>query len=253
MICIIAGMHRSGTSLMASWLQACGLVLDHGRLIPAYPDNPRGFFEDADFVRLHTLSIRRRYRFSSGWKAAPRNSLAFSAPEIELAQALIEARAASQTSWGWKDPRTTLFLEQWQHLLPQARFVVVWRPCDQVVYSLLRRWWGSHTRRHYLDPLWAIRLWQAHNRLACEFAEQHAGDVLVLPISQVLEKDEAMVALMNNRFDAALQYTPIDSLYQPGQFNPAPPPAALRGLCVASGCRRVEQRLAALTSMVAPS
>ena len=49
MILTIAGMHRSGTSLAASWLQGCGLVIDNGNLIPPHPDNPKGFFEDRDF------------------------------------------------------------------------------------------------------------------------------------------------------------------------------------------------------------
>lgn len=249
MICIVAGMHRSGTSLMASWLQACGLVLDDGRPIPAYPDNPQGFFEDADFVRLHTLSIRRRYRFSAGWKATPRASLTFSAPETELAQAMIEARMARHTRWGWKDPRTTLFLEEWQRLLPQARFVVVWRTCDQVVYSLLRRWWKSRTRRHYLDPWWAIHLWQAHNRLACEFAERRPDDVLILPIEQLIDRDETVMALINSRFGAGLHCAPLDGLYEARLFRRARPPAALRGLCVALGCRTLERRLAALAPL----
>jgi hypothetical protein len=253
MICIIAGMHRSGTSLMASWLQACGLALDNGQLIPAYPDNPQGFFEDADFVRLHETSIRRCYRFSAGWKAAPRRSLTFSAPETEQARTLIQMRAARYANWGWKDPRATLFLDQWKRLLPQVRIMLVWRPCDQVVYSLLRRWWKSRTRRHYLDPFWAIRLWQAHNLLACEFAERHADDVLVLPISQVIDRDQAVLALVNSRFDAALRYTPLDDLYEPDLFNAAPPPAAIRGLCIALGCRRLERRLAALAPLAAPS
>jgi len=253
MILIIAGMHRSGTSLMASWLQACGLALDNGRSIPPYPDNPRGFFEDADFVRLHEISIRRRYRLSAGWKAAPRGSLTFSASETELAQALIQARVSKRASWGWKDPRATLFLEQWRCLLPQARMVLVWRPCDQVVFSLLRRWWRSRTRRHYLDPFWAIRLWQAHNRLACEFAERHPDEVLVLPIAQVIARDQAVWALLNSPFDAALHYTPLADLYAPEIFSIQPPPAAIRSLCIALSCRRLEQRLAALAPTVVAS
>lgn len=67
MILVIAGMHRSGTSLFASWLQDCGMVIQHEFFIAPYPDNPNGFFEDRDFVRVEDVqSIRRRAPLSSG-------------------------------------------------------------------------------------------------------------------------------------------------------------------------------------------
>ena len=37
----------------------------------------------------------------------------------ERARTLVSARA-SRPFWGWKDPRTCLFLEFWDRLLPQA-------------------------------------------------------------------------------------------------------------------------------------
>jgi hypothetical protein len=248
MILAIAGMHRSGTSLVASWLQACGLVLQAGNSIPPYPDNPKGFFEDADFIRLHEMSIRRRARLSSGWKLAPARSLAFSAPEAQVAQTLIVTRQERYNCWGWKDPRTMLFLDQWKALVPQLRVLVVWRPCAQVVSSLLRRWWKSRTRQHCLDPLWAIRLWQAHNQLACDFAMRYPSDVVVLPIAQVIERDQSVLTYLNQRFDSALSYQPLHSLYEPGLFGLRPAPPALRGLCAVMNCYQLEQRLTSLSA-----
>jgi hypothetical protein len=45
----IAGMHRSGTSLVTSWLQRCGLQIDDGQLLAANTGNPTGHFEDIEF------------------------------------------------------------------------------------------------------------------------------------------------------------------------------------------------------------
>lgn len=247
MILAIAGMHRSGTSLIASWLQACGLVLQAGNMIPPYPDNPKGFFEDADFIRLHEMSIRRRARFSSGWKLAAAQSLAFSTPEAQIAQTLIATRQERYACWGWKDPRTTLFLDQWKMLIPQLRVLIMWRPCDQVVFSLLRRWWKSWTRRHYLDPLWAIRLWRTYNQRACDFATCYPGDVIILSIAQVIAQDQDILTRLNQQFDSALHYQPIRLLYEPWLLSQQPAPLAIRGLCAVTNCNQLEQRLVLLS------
>ena len=44
----LAGMHRSGTSLTAMWLQKCGFQLGDNLLSGAW-DNKYGHFEDKDF------------------------------------------------------------------------------------------------------------------------------------------------------------------------------------------------------------
>ena len=57
-VIIIAGMHRSGTSLVSSILQAAGVDIGDELIGPA-PGNPRGHFEDADFFQFHEKILRR--------------------------------------------------------------------------------------------------------------------------------------------------------------------------------------------------
>ncbi|HEX9941494.1 MAG TPA: hypothetical protein VGG03_05740 [Thermoanaerobaculia bacterium] len=47
---VVAGMHRSGTSLVASILAAFGISMGEQRI--ADQNNPRGYFEDLDFLAL---------------------------------------------------------------------------------------------------------------------------------------------------------------------------------------------------------
>ena len=55
---IVAGMHRSGTSLTAGLLARLGI--DMGRdLVPADRANPRGYFEDVELVRFHQRMFAR--------------------------------------------------------------------------------------------------------------------------------------------------------------------------------------------------
>ena len=48
---IVAGMHRSGTSIVASLLSALGVDIGQ-RLLPPDKGNPRGYFEDIDFLEF---------------------------------------------------------------------------------------------------------------------------------------------------------------------------------------------------------
>ncbi len=49
---VICGMHRSGTSLVASVLENAGLAIGCTAPLPGL-GNPRGHFEDPDFLALH--------------------------------------------------------------------------------------------------------------------------------------------------------------------------------------------------------
>ena len=50
---IITGMHRSGTSFLASFLREAGVDIGSD-LFPADFYNPRGYFEDNEFLELDT-------------------------------------------------------------------------------------------------------------------------------------------------------------------------------------------------------
>ena len=57
-------MHRSGTSMLASWLHHCGLNLCE-RLLGSGVGNLRGHFEDWDFIEL-TEQMLKQVRIRSG-------------------------------------------------------------------------------------------------------------------------------------------------------------------------------------------
>ena len=67
----------------------------------------------------------------------PGSTGAFDGDVLEDAQSLLE-KSAGQSPWGWKDPRSALFLEQWLRLAPDAKFVFVYRQPTQVIHSLRR-------------------------------------------------------------------------------------------------------------------
>ncbi|HAQ67969.1 MAG TPA: hypothetical protein DCR70_09620, partial [Phycisphaerales bacterium] len=118
----IAGMHRSGTSLIASMLGDAGVDLGRN-FIPANLHNQRGYFEDRRVVDLHDAILAAN---GTDWALtdAP-HTLSVPGDLCDRARELIcervnEARRRSSidpamgtpeaSAWGWKDPRTTLFL-----------------------------------------------------------------------------------------------------------------------------------------------
>jgi len=241
MILAITGMHRSGTSLVASWLQACGLVLDNGRVVPPYPDNPLGFFEDADFVDLHAISIRRRSRWSAGWKLASRHPLGFSIPEREIAERLIKQRSDVFPVWGWKDPRTVLFLHQWKRLIPSLKVIICWRSPEEVVFSLLNRWRISGTRYHYLDPIWAINMWKAYNSVAVQYFKNHGNDTIIFSINKLIDNDYFTFININKKFGNKLEYKDFNTLYRSDMLNNGSTFYWIRILCLIFKCKNLER------------
>ena len=63
-ICI-AGMHRSGTSMVARLLNLCGLYLGpESELSPPAPDNPEGYWENKHFVGINDRILAH---LDAGW------------------------------------------------------------------------------------------------------------------------------------------------------------------------------------------
>src|ERR1044071_4305907 len=121
-ILIILGMHRSGTSVITQWLQNCGLHVGDS-LVEADVGNKDGYFEDWDFVRIHLDALKYCGFPDSGLISEP----------IELTNIYhsekIDWNVAFKNSlykqWGWKDPRTCLFLSQYRNIVPHAKYLII--------------------------------------------------------------------------------------------------------------------------------
>lgn len=204
---VIAGMHRSGTSYAASLLQAAGVFLGD-RLLGADPTNPRGHFEDRDILEFHQTLLRGHGFPDTGFVVD--GPVVPAAAWRERAMQVVDARRACGRPWGWKDPRTVLLLDFWRELLPEARYLVVFRPPWDVVDSLYRRGDAAFVAR----PDLALALWLHANRLLCDFARRHPGHVVVREVSQLAEQPREVIDAMRQRF--GLPLTDPDDLFDPG-------------------------------------
>lgn len=189
---VITGMHRSGTSLVASLFAGAGVNVGT-RLIGASRGNARGHWEDLDFYEFHARVLEANGVGSEGFSCAA--DLIVPPPLRDEAVAVVAAKVAAATPWGWKDPRTTLFLEFWQSLLPEAVFVFVFRSPWEVADSLFRRGDELFVRH----PAFAVRVWHHYNRRILDFCTAHAPRCLVTEVTQMVADPAAVFAEVRER------------------------------------------------------
>jgi hypothetical protein len=201
---IVAGMHRSGTSLTASFLEALGI--DMGRdLVPADEHNRRGYFEDTGFLGFQRSLLRESCPTDDGgwpdWGWTEHEVLHRDrfATRREAAEHLITSRRG-RALWGWKDPRTSLLLDFWDELLPEARYVFVYRAPWDVADSILR------LKHPALDgrPDFGLRVWSAYNRAILDFRRRHPERCLLTSLDALVARPQSVVRLLRSKLSLDL-------------------------------------------------
>lgn len=248
---VILGMHRSGTSLLASWLAASGLALGD-ELLGEGVGNDRGHFEDLDFLRLHERILRDNGIRCGGLRqTAPLHI----APERHAAMAtLVAQKNAAHAQWGWKEPRTCLFVKEYEALLPAASYLIVYRHYAQVVDSLIRRDLKKRQRKldkqnflrrmfhrfgtRHLDPFSIkqqadnyLATWITYTAALVELAERRGRNAVRVLDCNALPAAGPTLGATLAAWDFTLKLAPVAELFdaamihaepsRPYHFNPA--------------------------------
>ena len=148
---IVLGLHRSGTSLVANVLRCLNVKMGD-RFPRTNRHNPRGYWEDTDFIRLNVRILKRA---EGKWSNPPAYEDILEAGQYyqDAIQALLQQKAEGALAvkwqrWGWKDPRTCLTIAAYQ--LENPYYVVVQRKRSDIIQSLVRRHRGSRWKK------WAV-------------------------------------------------------------------------------------------------
>ena len=152
-------MHRSGTSALASVLDALGLdVGSRDGLMRGDVGNPDGYFE---VESVAALDERILAAYGGRWDIPPLLAPGW-ANEVDARRFVTEARTTFDATFAGshfvlKDPRMSLLMPLWrQALLDRAAVVVVVRDPAEVAWSL--------ALRDGMAPLTGLALWAAYNR-----------------------------------------------------------------------------------------
>ena len=156
----IAGMHRSGTSMIAHILHDCGVDLGPQEKWDTVAfSNPDGFWEHVDFLNINDEILAK---FDGGWDFPPRFPENWHHSEKlqdlrDKAEKLVTSFSDKQF-WGWKDPRNSLTLPFWKDLVPDLKVIHCVRSPVEVRKSLKNR--GSNSGKfsfslwdHYTNSL----------------------------------------------------------------------------------------------------
>lgn len=149
LVLMVVGMHRSGTSFLTGSLQEAGLEL--GKHSTWNPHNLKGNRENTDIVAFHDAMLAAR---GGAWDNPPAERPQWTEAEYAAARQLIDDYQGAPR-WGFKDPRALLAVEGWQELIPELRFVGIFRHPSAVADSLQAR--GGMPREQ------ALALWKAYN------------------------------------------------------------------------------------------
>ena len=148
---LIIGAHRSGTSATARALELLGLQIgqqldshrepralqklheDYLRRVGATWYEPQPFLDriataegKANCVAYLRENLRRNFGRTFGYRANPKGLW-------------LRARLKFGAAWGWKEPRTTLFVPAWLEIFPDAQILHVVRDADAAALSIRER------------------------------------------------------------------------------------------------------------------
>jgi predicted O-linked N-acetylglucosamine transferase (SPINDLY family) len=228
-ILIITGMHRSGTSLTAAFLQAVGVNLGANLLKSNY-GNPKGYFEDIDFVEFQRSILSACCHSNElgfpDWGWTEREQLNRQKLTIYRQQALqlIKSRSHYSHLWGWKDPRTCLLLDFWHQIIPNARYLFVYRAPWDVTDSILR----LNIPFFSENPDSCLRVWRFYNRNLLDFYTKHSHCSLLVSLNALLESPEKVIELLQTKLNLSpSNYTQkkpdivnkLKSIYDPKLLN----------------------------------
>nr|WP_321222057.1 hypothetical protein [uncultured Psychroserpens sp.] len=232
-ILAIIGMHRSGTSLTTNWLQKCGLNIGT-ELEGKHFSNPDGHFEDIDFLKLHEEILKSDIVPYHGCKDP--NDFNINAIQKSKIKDLLDKKNESP-EWGWKDPRTCLFLETYRELLPHAYYLIILRPYAEIIDSLLRRIYAPVEKRINSGKLGKLKLlkykWTIQRRDLKNEIEYYEKAVInyyasiiehlkqidnerrvCFKLDDIQDVDETIVNHLNSKMGFSLSYYPISNIFQ---------------------------------------
>ncbi|WP_147314085.1 hypothetical protein [Deminuibacter soli] len=236
-VVIVTGMHRSFTSLVTQWLYKCGLHVGDN-LLGANTGNDDGHFEDLDFLQAHEALLQQRGLDISG---ITDHSISTLTPgELATLQAMVTDKNNAHEQWGWKEPRTCLFLDAYKQIIPDAFYLVVYRGYADVVSSLINRLhkahcakyatrndvsrfiWNKLRKRWYKHALCRklvtgyLKVWIRYNEaILLHLAAQPADSYLVVNHALLYENSHAVFEQLRGKWGLHLQYVEFNAVFKP--------------------------------------
>ena len=153
---LVTGIPRSGTSLVAGCLHACGAWV--GETLAGNASNPEGYFENR---ALREGVVKPQLRQAGGDPLGVRRLPRLAGLPVQpLLGGQVLGRLSRQgyagaVPWLYKDAKLTLLWPVWRLAFPHARWVIVRRRAQDIVESCLRTdFMNQHSRDRAFWQAW---------------------------------------------------------------------------------------------------
>ena len=216
---LVAGLHRSGTSLMCRILNRSGVHFP-GTLLSADQDNSTGYYENVDFVELHRswfsqlpadgwsdwglskidpLSTLGRYQWNSD---AEQFLSATNTTRINFSEPI------PSDVWALKDPRATLILSFWRNMFKQSLLVVgVYRTPWDVSDAFMRI--SNPLFRE--QPELILDCWISYNQTLLSYVQAYPHSCFVVSSDRLVDSPHQVIDSMRDRWGLRLNDIDITS------------------------------------------
>lgn len=234
-ILIMVSMHRSGSSVIAQWLHKCGLHLGESLIGPEI-GNTEGHFEDVDFLSIHEEYLMLNNLPDSGFTESIVRDLTLY--QKEKLKAIIALKNRFHSEWGWKEPRTCLFLNIYKELLPNAYYLFILRDYKYIVSSLINRLYkikeNIYKEKKFSSRLWwkikrqfkkralykqhaeeYLKVWLTYsNEMLNHIEHLSANQYIVIDVSTLINNDKKVFLHLTNTWKFFLEYHSFNEVYQ---------------------------------------
>lgn len=237
----IVGNGRSGTSVFTRWLTECGVDFgDNLRGNHAHM-NPVTNGEDESIRQFHFWLLRHNRQPISFFLDATRN---YTVPldAHKRAEDLVKG-ISHRNNYAVKEPLATLFLPFWSDVVPDGKYILVYRHYSGVVDSILqlRHRIQRHRRNRIAAGInelmfrlglvneerlanQALHMWIRMNRDALAFQDSGRYSAMtVVRTDQAFDNDRALCDALSHTLNLDLQFRPIDTVREPGMFHSSVP------------------------------
>ena len=227
-------MHRSGTSMISQWLYNSGFHLGEQLLGPGV-GNVEGHFEDVDFIDFHKEVLKANQLPETGLTDKP--ILQLSLAQKQKLKGIIEDKNKISDEWGWKDPRTCLFLPVYRELIPHAFYLIIVRDFASTVISLISRIFVKRNtkKRGFIDRfIWKtvrgqlrrrklfknltepyIKVWIANNKaIRNHISKLPKNSFLVIDYDMLKTNDQLIFSHLKENWNFHLDYVDFKQIYK---------------------------------------
>lgn len=182
--------------MLARYLQDAGIHIGED-LIGPEKGNPRGHFEDRDLYKFHCSRLARArppaWRFFDDGTLGLDDFTFVPTEEDDTEARQLLARRSRPGWWGWKEPRTCLFLDFWRELLPEMKGVVIYRHPLEVHLSHLRR---GMNRDLVLRPAQTLKAYALYNRKLLQGIRREPERYLVIHAGAAFREGSPLPSLL---------------------------------------------------------